>query len=142
MKVKRLVSSSFLSFLFLACATVEADTADVCIDQYESMKAQFETASTAGLYECIRVATALNLFATGVPPAECDGEDEWHLVAKSVVGNPGACIVRIMGTEGLGCSAEMIEHELTPPEAAGWQKHLLKECKALGTIRGSGKQGG
>ena len=119
-----------------------ADTADDCIADYEALKAQFETASIDAEYECIRIGTALNLFATGTPPLECEGEDEWHLVAKSVVGNPGRCKLRILGHKGEGCEAAFIEHELVPREAAQWQNYINAECRALGTIRGIGSTGG
>ena len=116
-----------------------ADTADDCIADYEAVKAQFEAVSTDGIYECVRLATALNLFATGSPPDGCEGEDEWHLEAKSVVGNPGQCQTRLMGSAEPGCDAERVTRELPPNEAAQWQNYLFAECRELGVIRGLGQ---
>lgn len=136
MKATGFVLTALLCCLVFGSSSVSADTADDCINDYEVMKSQFQAGSADALYECIRVATALNFFGTADTPSGCAGEDEWHLEAKSVVGNPGHCQMRILGSEE--CEAELIERSLPPPEAAAWQKFLLEECKALGTIRGSG----
>lgn len=128
-----------------------ADTSEDCITDYETLKAQFESASLNGTYECIRFANSLNLFANGSVPDGCEGEDngegidEWELVAKSVVGNPGSCSMKILGSPGQGfggvdCKAPLREHSLAPNEAAQWQNYLYDECRALGTIRGSGTE--
>lgn len=136
MKAKGFVLNALLFGLSLTTFHVSADTAEDCISDYKAMSDQFQAESVDALYECIRLATALNLFGTATAPLDCEGEEEWHLEAKSVVGNPGQCRLRILGAEG--CEADLIERSLPPAEAAAWQKFLLEECKALGTIRGSG----
>ena len=123
-------------------AAVRADTADDCIADYQVAKTQFETYSADGIYECIRLAKALNLIATGSAPEGCEGEDEWHLEAKSVAGNPGSCTTRLMGSDQEGCEVDRITRELAPNEAAQWQNYVMNECRTLGEIRGLGPEPG
>lgn len=151
MSVLKEIRALLLPALLAVAGTGFADTSEDCIADYETLKAQFESASLNGTYECIRIANSLNLFASGSVPDGCEGEDngegiaEWELVAKSVAGNPGSCSMKILGSPGQGygevdCKAPLTEHSLAPNEAAHWQNYLNAECRALGKIRGSGTE--
>ena len=120
---------AILPAIALAAGTAFADAADDCIADYESMKTQFENASIDADYVCIRTGNSLALFGTGTSPLECIGEGEWHLEAKAHGGNNGRCSIRILGSAGAECEADLIERDLSPSEAAKWRNRVASECR-------------
>jgi len=122
----------------LVCASAFAQTADDCIGQYETLKAQFEQASAAnGLAEppvpyCVESGNLVSLDAEGpLPPISCEGGgwDHWHLEAKAVLGNEAICVLMLRGLDGReGCGTGEIRMALPANEAVRWRNYLREAC--------------
>ena len=117
-----------LAFLF--SPGLQAQTADDCIAEFETLQAQFDLASPGAELICSKQANTISIDAEGPLPNGCVGNwDHWHLEAKAVGGNTGFCSMMLRGLENMeGCGTVEFRLDLAPNEAAAWRKYLNDEC--------------
>ena len=112
-------------------SSIQAQTANDCIAEYEDLKAQFEAVAPDAQLNCVQKGNVISLDTEGPLPAGCTGSwDHWHLEARASGSQEGTCRMMLRGLENKeGCGAEEIAMELPANEAAAWRNYLRKECK-------------
>ena len=108
-------------------------TADECIDEYESARLQFQDAAPDMPVNCVQDGYIVSLDAEGPLPAtgcEGGGWDHWHLQAKAILGNAPSCTVQLLGLDDReGCGTPVFQLELPANEGAKWRNYLRNECR-------------
>jgi hypothetical protein len=132
-KVRRMKIALGLAAIGLTIsASLQAQTADDCIVEYENLKSQFEATAADAELSCITEGTLISLEREGAFPDFCRGKgswDHWHLEAKATGNKEGSCTMLLRGQEGVdGCGTEEFKLELPANEAAAWRKYLKGEC--------------
>jgi hypothetical protein len=114
-----------------------AQTADDCIAEFESLKAQFELVAPGGQLNCVQEKSIISIDTEGALPDGCDiGWDHWHLEAKASGNKEGRCSMMLRGqdiVEGQpiqeGCGTSEFSIDLPANEAAKWRNYLRNACR-------------